>query len=99
MKKYALLLFIMILTIILSVGCSSLNTAHWEEGIYETVNNLEGVRMLVKENSLSSKGLTLIIKNDSDRDCIFSEDFLLEKNRWKMAENYTHYCLAAKFNI
>ncbi|HOA79706.1 MAG TPA: hypothetical protein PKK61_01395 [Defluviitaleaceae bacterium] len=59
--------------------------AKWEASIHETVNNLNGVSMTVKEGTLSSKSLTLILENNSDKDCIFSSDFILEKKvnkRW-----------------
>lgn len=50
-----------------------------EETIYEIVNNLDGVTMTVKETSVSPTGLTVVIENNSDSQCIFGEYFVLEK--------------------
>lgn len=47
--------------------------------IYETVNNLEGVTMAVKEGTVSTTGLTLEFVSDTDKKCIYGEFFLLEK--------------------
>lgn len=52
---------------------------------YETVNNLEGVSMVVKERTASPDGLILVFKNNSDKKCIYGEFFILEKkldNKW-----------------
>jgi len=46
---------------------------------YETVNNLEGVTMTVKEGTVSSTGLTLTLENNSEKQCIYGEYFVLEK--------------------
>lgn len=46
---------------------------------YETVNNLEGVIMTVKEGTVSPNGLVLIHENNSDKECIYGEFFILEK--------------------
>lgn len=46
---------------------------------YETVNNLEGVTMTVKEGTVSSTGLSLIFENNSESRCIYGEAFVLEK--------------------
>ena len=50
-----------------------------EETTYEIVNNLDGVTMTVKETSVSPIGLTVVIENNSDSQCIFGEYFVLEK--------------------
>lgn len=58
----------------------SVETTDWEPTIFETVNNFDGVKMEIKEGSLSPAGLTVVIKNDTpDKQLIFGEDFLLEK--------------------
>jgi len=48
---------------------------------YETVNNLEGITMSVKEGTASSTGLSLIFENNSESQCqcIYGEYFVLEK--------------------
>lgn len=50
-----------------------------EPTTYEIINNLDGVTMSVKEDTVSSKGLTVVLENNSNAQCIYSEDFLLEK--------------------
>lgn len=52
---------------------------------YETVNNFEGVTMIVKEGTVSSDGLILVLENNSEKECIYGEFFILEKkldNKW-----------------
>ncbi len=63
----------------------SVETTDWEPTAYETVSNLLGVTMTVKEEMLSSTGLTVVFENKSDNQCIYGEYFLLEKkinDRW-----------------
>lgn len=50
----------------------------WEPTTYETVNNLSGVTMTVKKETVSSTGLTAAFENNSDKQCIYGEYFLLE---------------------
>ncbi len=81
----------MAMSLILLSGCGSSNKSHspkgtdWKPSTYETVNNLDGVTMNVKEGTVSSTGLTVIFENNSDKQCIYSEYFFLEKKiegRW-----------------
>ncbi|WP_107841989.1 immunoglobulin-like domain-containing protein [Metasolibacillus meyeri] len=51
----------------------------WEPTKYETVNNLDGVMMIVKKGTASVIGLTVIIENNSDKEITYGVDFLLEK--------------------
>lgn len=51
----------------------------WEPTTYETVNNLTGVTMTAKEGTVSSTGLTAAFINNSDKQLIYGEYFLLEK--------------------
>ncbi|WP_261176872.1 immunoglobulin-like domain-containing protein [Anaerobacillus sp. CMMVII] len=51
----------------------------WEPTIYESVNNINGVTMIVKEGTVSSTGLTVTLENNSDKHCIYGEHFQLEK--------------------
>ncbi|MGI6707280.1 MAG: immunoglobulin-like domain-containing protein [Clostridia bacterium] len=55
------------------------DTTDWSPTTYETVNNLNGVTMTVKQGTVSSTQLTVIIENRSGSDCIFGEFFDLEK--------------------
>lgn len=57
----------------------SAETTDWEPTTFETVNNIDGVTMAVKEGTASPTGLTVILENKTDRQCIYSESFSLEK--------------------
>ncbi|MGI5901461.1 MAG: immunoglobulin-like domain-containing protein [Desulfitobacteriia bacterium] len=57
----------------------SSETIDWEPTAYETVNNFAGVTMTVKKGTVSPSGLTVAFKNNSDKQCIYGEYFLLEK--------------------
>ncbi len=46
---------------------------------HETVNDLEGVSMTIKEGTVSPTGLTVILENTSEKTYIYGEDFILEK--------------------
>ncbi len=53
--------------------------------IYETINNLAGVTMKIKEGTLSTMGVSVILENKSDNEYIYGEFFSLEKkinDRW-----------------
>ena len=41
--------------------------------------NYDGVTITVDENRISKTGITLIIKNDTDKELTFGEDYILEK--------------------
>lgn len=60
-------------------GCGSSSDSHnntaWKLTLHETVNNLDGVTMSVKEGAVSSTGLTVILNNNSDKHCIYGKDF------------------------
>ena len=58
----------------------SADTPNLEPTIYETVNNFDRVTMNVKSGTVSSSGLTVILVNKSDKQVVYGEDFLLEKN-------------------
>lgn len=75
---------IMLLVSFLLVACDnensdSLETNDWETTQYDAVNNFDGVSMTVKEDSVSSVELTVIFENNSDKQGVYGEDFLLEK--------------------
>ncbi len=89
MKRYFCLLFCVAMSLILLSGCGSSSNSpkgtDWKPTMYETVNNLDGVSMIVKEGTVSSTGLTVIYENNSDKQFIYGEYFLLEKKiegRW-----------------
>ncbi|WP_052345912.1 immunoglobulin-like domain-containing protein [Paucisalibacillus sp. EB02] len=82
MKIFLCSLFFMAISLTLLSACDSGQTAEtqdWEPTIYETVNNLDGVTMIVKGETVSSTGLTVTLENKTDKRCVYSEDFLLEK--------------------
>lgn len=82
MKGFLCSLFFLAICITLLSACGSDQvdeTKDWEPTEYESVNNLDGVTMIVKEGTVSSTGLTVMFENKSDKRCIYSEDFLLEK--------------------
>jgi hypothetical protein len=51
----------------------------WKPTAYKTINNFDGVNMTVKKGTVSSTKLTLVFKNNSRSQCIYGEDFSLEK--------------------
>lgn len=57
----------------------SVETNDWEPSTYETVNDLVGVIMVVKDGTVSPAGLTVTFENSSDKQCTYGEYFLLEK--------------------
>lgn len=85
MKRYVYVLFYMVIILLLSSGCGnssnrdSAEITDWEPTTYETVNDFDGVVMTVKEGTISPRGLTVIFTNDSDKQVVYGEDFLLEK--------------------
>ena len=80
MSRYIFLLFCMAVNLTILSACdSSQSTAEWEPTIYETVNNLDGVTMIVKNGTVSSHGLTIKFENPFDKQFSFGRDFLLEK--------------------
>lgn len=58
---------------------ASIDKNAWKPTLHDTVNNLDGVTMTVKEGSFSSTGLTAVFKNKSGKQCIYGEPFWLEK--------------------
>lgn len=72
-----------VIGVTLLIGCgsnsSSDETTDWEPTIYETVNNLEGVTMIVKEGTVSVTGLTTTFENNSEKEYTYGDAFVLEK--------------------
>ena len=79
MKKYLCLLVIMALSLFSATGCNEVTD--WEPTEYDNVNNVDGVLMTVKEESVSPTSLTVVLKNNSDIEYEYGSDFLLEKNQ------------------
>ena len=88
MKRYLCSLFFLTISFTLLSGCNSdqsVETTDWKLTKYETINNLDGVTMIVKEGMVSPTGLTVRFENNSDKQCIYGEEFWLEKKikgRW-----------------
>lgn len=57
----------------------TINANNWKPTAFETLNNFEGVSMSIKKETVSSSKLTLVFKNSSNRQCIYGEEFTLEK--------------------
>ncbi|AGL03494.1 immunoglobulin-like domain-containing protein [Desulfoscipio gibsoniae] len=66
-------------TVTKTASSQSAETTDWEPTTYETVNNFDGVTMIVKEGTSSSTSLTVYFENKSSSQCIYGEFFLLEK--------------------
>ncbi|EEG78310.1 immunoglobulin-like domain-containing protein [Dethiobacter alkaliphilus] len=80
MKRLLWLLISIAISLTLFSGCGdSANITNWEPTTYEVVNNFDGVTMVVKEETISSTGLTVEFKNSSDSEGLFGEYFSLEK--------------------
>ncbi|NLT95097.1 MAG: hypothetical protein GXW85_06110 [Clostridia bacterium] len=77
MKKNLCLLIFMALSLILTSGYAEITD--WEPTKYDYVNDFNSVNMTVKEETVSSTGLTVVIENNSDIEFIYGEYFQLEK--------------------
>lgn len=51
----------------------------WEPTNFQTVNNIDGITMTVKEGAASATGLTVTFENNYGGQCIYSESFWLQK--------------------
>lgn len=81
--KRKIVYVIILLASVLLLGCSnnkSPDIKNWKTTQLSAVNNFEQVSMNVIEDSVSAKELTVIFTNSSNREAMYSEDFLLEKN-------------------
>lgn len=55
------------------------NANNWKPTAFETLNNIEGVSMSIKRETVTSSKLALVFKNNSNRQCLYGEEFTLEK--------------------
>ncbi|MDZ4133347.1 MAG: immunoglobulin-like domain-containing protein, partial [Dethiobacteria bacterium] len=79
-NKYLGFMLCIFLCAVFLAGCGQPGSEQgWEPTDYITVNNLEGVTMTVREETVSSTGLTLAFVNNSDQQCIYGEHYVLEK--------------------
>lgn len=68
--------------LLLLAGCGSNNstkTTELEPTIHQSVNDLDGVTMSFKGETISSIGGTILLKNDTNKEYIYGQSFLLEK--------------------
>lgn len=85
MKTYVYALISLTFSFMFLLGCGQSNSGlssaetDWETTPYETVNELDNITMTIKEGTISETGLTVTLKNDSDKHCIYGESFSLEK--------------------
>ncbi len=76
----------MSISLTLLPGCNSADSdqlvgmTDWKPTIYDTVDNFNGVTMTAKEGTVTLTGMTVNLQNNSDKQCVFGEDFFLEKN-------------------
>ncbi|MCA1040917.1 hypothetical protein LCM00_15480 [Bacillus infantis] len=74
----------MTISLMLLSGCKGADsdqpvTTDWTTTIYDTVDNFNGVTMTAKEGTVTRTGMTVILQNNSDKQCIYGEAYLLEK--------------------
>lgn len=85
MRRFLFSVFCIAMGLTFLTGCgsngNSTERADWEPTIYESVNDIEGVTMTVKEGTASSIGLTIAFENTSDKQYTYGDPFLLEKKR------------------
>lgn len=96
MKKYLksvtlIILLILITTIIWFIFNNDKNKSKQEQPI-------EGVSIIIKEGTLTNKGATFILKNDSDIDIIYGNPYSIEvkkDNKWKKIDVELSFTLPA----
>ena len=77
---------IVCLAILVSItGCTNQN-----QKVNEIVaSNIEGIKVIIQDNTLSPEGVTLIIKDETEEKYTFGEDFYIERNNdgnWERVE-------------
>ena len=58
---------------------SNSQTIELEATEYEMVNNLDGVTMMAKKETVTSTGLTVVFENSSNKQIIYGDSYFLEK--------------------
>lgn len=87
MKRHLFILS-MILCMIILVACGeepSENETDFSPSLHATVNDLPGVSMIVKEDTISPLGLTVVFANESDEELLYGDEYFLEvkiANKW-----------------
>ena len=76
--KIRLLLMLIVCATFGMVGCS--NDKAGVSNSHEAVNNLEGVTMRIKEGTVSSTGMTVVLENKTDKQITYGDPYSLEKN-------------------
>lgn len=88
MKNKTAFLLMLSLSVLFFSGCQNLNdedSTDLKASILDEVDTMDGVSMSAVKDSISPTGLSVELKNGSDRQVIYSEDILLEENiddRW-----------------
>ncbi len=62
-----------------TASSESTDTTDWKPTLNDIVNNFDGVTMSVKNGTVSSTKLTVVFENKSSSNCIYGEEFWLEK--------------------
>lgn len=62
-----------------TTSSESTDKTDWKPTLNDTVNNFDGVTMSVKNETVSSTKLTVVFENKSSSNCIYGEEFWLEK--------------------
>ena len=79
MKKVFVILFLLLGVVFTGCGKEAVPPKDMRPTEHEKVNDLEGITMTVIEDTVSPTGLTVILENSSQKECIYSESFLLEE--------------------
>ena len=64
---------------IAAASCDNKSNNYGTATIYDTVNNVEGLTLDIKENTVSESGLTIIIKNETQDEYTFGSSYCVEK--------------------
>lgn len=87
MRKIQSLLTCLLISLLLLSGCAlneSSSRVYLETTPYDAINNLDGVNMKIS-GEVSPTALTIVMENNSDKNCLYGDYFRLEKKiegRW-----------------
>ncbi|AYC28993.1 immunoglobulin-like domain-containing protein [Paenisporosarcina cavernae] len=87
MKKGMWMLIASLISLSMMTGCSDSKEEAQEPSepkageptSFTTVNDVEGVTMEVKKDSISATGVTIVFENTTDEEYTYGEDYWLEK--------------------